>query len=376
MTRLIAMVVLASALWASAAGAAPVSLGAPVGTLALPGKAHGVHLVSTLAGRTLAYIATENGMAIADVTTPNSPFLVGNLPPSAALRSEAVVVSASGDYAYLASPPTGLIVVDVRTPSLPRVVATRRTYYGLWDVTVKDHVIYGVSFAGEMYLFDIEGTRAAAPLQIKVLGLPGWGSAGGDTINLAKLRSGTTTGNAKATGVSVSGNYVFAVDWGYGRLYAWDASDPEHPVFAGTHYAPYLLKAVAVNNVVYMLSAYGPASGIYTVPISLLDPYISTRHATCAQCRFLKSLSAVDQGGLEAVPGGSRIVWGGGKGVGELHVVNVETPTMVYEVNDDLGGAHAVSLAGTVGLAPMGDYLIVTAGLLGLQVYLAPMLAP
>ena len=363
-----------------------VALGAPMADAAVPldttptsltfgSKAHGLHLVGTR-----AYVALENGMAIVNLQNPLAPALLGKLPASTALRSEAVVVS--GDYAYLASSVSGLIVANVSNPAAPTVVTTRKTYGGLWDVAIKNGVIYGVSLYGEMYVFDARGGLASAPVQIKVLGLPAWASVGGDKVYTAKLRAGVTTGNARATGVTAAGDWIFAVEWAYGRLYAWDASDAANPVYAGTHYAPYVLKAVAdvANDTVYMLSAFGTPSGIYTFPISKLDPLISTRHATCAECKYLKSLSAVDQGGLGAAPGFSHILWAGGKGLGEAHVVRLDTPTaMVDEVNGPLG-SHGVAMAATMGLASLNvggqSYLIITAGLLGLRVYQVPELAP
>jgi hypothetical protein len=233
-----------------------------------------------------------------------------------------------------------------------------------------------------MYVFDI-GADPAAPAQKKVIGLPAWGSASGDAVNLRRLRDGATTGNGRGTGVTVAADLLFAVEWAYGRVYAWDVAGvlEQNPKFAGTHYVPYTLKVVAdvENDVVYLLSAYGPASGIYTVPISKLDPFISTRHQTCAECAYLKSLQAVDQGGLAAAPGFAHLVWAGGKGAGEAHVVSVDPtpppPVMVDEVNGTIG-AHGVALAGTLGVGTVGDHVVITAGWLGLRVYQVPGLAP
>ena len=369
MRSLFAAALLITALLATPA-AAVSPLGPPVTTLGLSAKAHGAHLVGNL-----LYVATETGMVVVDVSTPTAPTIAGRvLPVSSAYRSEAVVVN--GPYAYLASPGGGLLVVELATL---KVVTQRRVSGGLWDVAVKDNVIYAVSFSGEMYLFDADGpTNARAPVQIKMLGLPAWAHPGLDGSQMARLQSGVTTGNAKATGVSVAGNYVFATDWAYGRLYMWDATDPRQPAFAGTHYAPYVLKAYAdlANDVVYMLSAFGTPSGIYTVPFSLLNPSTGSRHATCASCGYLKSNFAVDQGGMALVPGGQRIIWAGGKGNGEAHVVNVTTPTAMVDEASSPIGPHAVALAGTMGLAASGDYMFVTAGVLGLQVYHVPNLAP
>jgi hypothetical protein len=353
---------------------AAIPLGPPDGQLALPGRAHGLQIVGTK-----AYVALENGLAIVDLQNPLAPTLLGKVPPLTKWKSEAVAVK--GTIAYLASPVSGLIVVNVQNPAAPFVVTNRYVYAGLGDVAIKGDVVYGVSGAGEMYVFDIAGTKATTPVQHKVIGLPAWGLPGGDKVNLQRLQSGATSGNGRGTGVTVAGPLVLAVEWGYGRVYAWDASDALNPVFAGTHYAPYTLKVVADfdGDVIYMLSAYGTASGIYTVPISKLDPSISTRHATCAECGFLKSLQGVDMGGLAAVPGFNHLVWAGGKGAGEAHVVSVDPsttpPTMVDEVNGPIG-SHAVAMASAMGVGALGDYVVITAGILGMRVYHVPGLAP
>ena len=370
MKRLLLVAAMLVALCAPMADAA-VPLGAHVSQITFGSKAHGMHLVGTT-----AYVALENGMAIVDLQNPLAPALLGKLPASTALRSESVIVS--GRYAYLASSVSGLVVADVLNPAAPAVLVKLKVNGGLWDVAIKDGIIYGVSLFGEMYLFDARGTRASAPVQMKVIGLPAWGSAGGDKVNLQRLRDQVTTGNGRGTDVTVAGNWVFAVEWAYGRLYAWDATNATAPVFAGTHYAPYLLRVEAdvANDTVYMLSAYSTPSGIYTVPISKLSPLISTRHATCAECSYLKSLSAVDQGGMAAVPGFRQLIWAGGKGLGEAHVVNVDNPSaMIDQVNGTIGN-HGVAMAATMGLAALNDYLIITAGLLGLRVYHVPELTP
>ena len=41
--------------------------------------------------------------------------------------------------------------------------------------------------------------------------------------------------SAKATSVYVTGNWLFTNDWNYGRLYAYDVTNPANPIFAGTY---------------------------------------------------------------------------------------------------------------------------------------------
>jgi len=340
-------------------------------TFDLPSKTHDVEVVGTL-----AYVATEAGLSILNVTTPSSPSLVGATTPSTANRANAVAVS--GSWAYMAGPSAGLIVVNVANPAAPVVRAKKAVSGGLWDVAVHptDPVVYGVSLYGEMYVFDV--SSPLAPTVVKVIGLPAWASAGGDAVNLQRLRDGVTSGNGRITGVSVAGpNHLFAVEWAYGRLYYFDISTPLAPEFAGTHYAPYLLKAFAdlSRDVVFMVSGYGSLSGLYSVPISILSPFASTRYNACSQCGYLKSLFAIDMGDL-VIASDRYVAYGGGKGNGEFHVVDVTVPTAMADVASTTIGPHAVAMAHGMGMAVRGDYVLVAAGNLGIKIYHYPGLTP
>jgi hypothetical protein len=330
----------------------------------LASKAHGVALQDDF-----AYVATEAGLTILDVADPASPAIVGVLPASTLWRSQAIAVA--GDYAYLAGQSAGLIVVDVSNPAAPTVVGRRAVPGGLWDVAVKGSVAYGASFAGELYVINV--ANKAAPQIAKVIGLPAWVSASQDEYYLNRLRTGVTAGNAKLTGVSVEGDSLFLAEWGYGRLYYYDVTNPLQPTFAGTHYAPYLIKAYADldRDVVYMLSAYGSVSGLRSVPISILSPLSSTRYTSCPSCGYLKSLRAIDQGDL-AIAGNGYVVYAGGKGAGEFHVVDTADDTAMLDVASDDIGLHGVGMAQGMGLRTRGNHVFQAAGALGLQIYLFP----
>jgi hypothetical protein len=314
----------------------------------------------------LAYVATEAGLSIVDVTTPASAAVVGSVPASSSLRSQGVTVQ--HPYAFLAGQTAGLIVVNVSNPAAPTVVATRAVYGGLWDVAVKGSIVYGVSFYGEMYVFNV--ANPAAPVIAKTIGLPGWGTSG-DDVYLKQLRDGVTSGNAKLTGVSVAGNSLFAVDWGYGRLYYYDLStDPLNPTFAGTHYAPFLIKAEAdlARDVVYMLSAYSSVSGLRTVPISKMSPTISTKYTSCPECGFIKSINGLDMGSL-AILDSTHVAYAGGKGDGEFHVVDVTIATAMSDVAVTEVGPTSIAMANGMGMTAVGEYIFLAAGALGMQIY-------
>jgi LVIVD repeat len=362
LARALAMAALALVLEGRAVGAdGPLTR---VNTVALGTAAHDIVLEGNL-----AYVATDAGLMILDLANPAFPVVRGSAAISGSGKS--IGLHVEGGYAYLACQNAGLQVFDVSNPDAPTLVAVRKVIGAVWDVAVKDHIAYVVSFSGELYLFDI--TVPTNPVQIRMIGLPAWRSPAGDAANLTKLNNYVTSGNAKATGVSVAGSHLFATDWAYGRLYYYDVTNAGQPVFAGTHDAPFILRAEAdpVRDVVYMLSASGGVSGIYTVPISALGPTHSTRHSTCGVCGYLKSNYGIDMGGLGIVPGGRYMFYAGGK-VGEFHVVDVTDPAHMQNVASTTIGPHRVQLAQTMGLQAFGDYLYFAAGATGIQVFTFP----
>jgi hypothetical protein len=363
---------------AAASADGPLSL---VTSVDLPSNAHDVALAGDF-----AYVATDTGLTVLDVGdrgTPEAPIRRGAV---AAGKCQNVEVSAERNLAFLACT-TALKVVDIANPDAPRAVATRTLPY-VWDVAVQGTVVYVASFAGELYVVDV--SAPTAPRVVKTIGLVGWGNSGPDAQNLARLNAHVTSGSAKASGVSVAGNRLFTVDWGYGRLYAYDISVPADPIFAGTHYVPYVLKAVADpgRNMVYMLSAYSSTSGIYTLPVEWLDPNVSTTHATCSNvpeptspgeprpCRYIRNTRnvGIDQGGLALTPDGRHLFYGGGRHMGEFSIVDpdTDTPASLRHLATVPIGLHRVGTANIMNGESAGELIYFAAGALGVQVYRWP----
>jgi hypothetical protein len=317
----------------------------------------------------LAYVATDAGLVILDLAHPAAPTVRGALATGGTSRSQGIDVQ--GGYAYLASQYDGVLVVDVSQPTAPTIVGRRKLPGAVWDVAVKGNHAYAVTFQGELYVLDV--SVKTAPVLVKTLGLLTWSSAKLDASMIKKLAAHPKSGSAKATSVAIEGNLLLTNDWNYGRLYAYDISTPASPQFRGTHHVPFVLgvAADATRNVIYMLSAYAKTSGIYTLPISLLSPTVPTRHATCTRCTFLESGYNIDQGGLALSPGRGRLFYGGGFS-GEFHIVNAQGAPALFDEHFVHIGAHGLGLAETQGFAAAGDYVYVSAGALGVQVYSYP----
>jgi hypothetical protein len=339
-----------------------------VTTVPLGTKAHDIVLQGAF-----AYVVTDLGLTIVDVSNPASPVVRGSVS-----NGKTQGVDVKGSYAYMASQTKEvcetahyLRVIDISDPDAPTIIGSKVLPGQTWDVAVKDNIVYVASFGGELYVFNI--ANPADPILVKRIGLLKWSKPGLDAVNLEKLNNYVTTGNALTTGVSVTGNALVTVDWGYGRLYYYDVTTAANPVFKGTHYAPFLLKAEADpdSDVVYMLGAYARFSGLFTVPISAMGSTHSTRYDQCSSCDFLPANHVIGQGGLAVSANGKYVLYVGGLEA-QLHVVDVSDPADRQEVASVSIGEPQVKLAETIGLTSRGDYIYVAGGATGVQVYLFP----
>jgi hypothetical protein len=318
----------------------------------------------------LAYVVTDLGLKIVDLSAlPAAPVVRGSL----ALGGKSYGITVKGSYAYIANLSKDLQIVNVSNPDAPVLVKSKALPGSAWDVAVKDTIAYVASMGGELYLIDV--SNPANPLQIDVLGLPAWSSAGSDPANLAKLNNYVTGGGAKITGVSVSGDKLFATDWNYGRIYYYNVAQANNPVFAGTHYAPFILRVEGdpAGQAVYGLSAFGRTSGIYSVLLSTLGPTFSTRYTTCTGCDYFAS-PQTDYGGL-TVSGNSRyVIYIAGK-QGVVQVVDAADPTNMVNAGSVPMPAHGAKTAESMGVAQYGEYIIAAGANLGVGVFHFPGLA-
>ena len=337
---------------------------ARVSTLALGTTAHDLVLVGNL-----AYVATGPGMRIIDVSNAAAPVLRDQVD----IGSKILGIDVADGYAYLASATKDLKVVDVSNSATPVVVATKTFSGSTWDVAVKDSILYVASFGGEIYVFDVSNPHQ--PVQRRVVGVPGWVSAGHDPANMTKLRNAVTSGGAKVTDVSIADDYLFAIDCNYGRVYAWDISVPDVPVFHGAHYAKFALRVEAdlARGTVYALGALGGSSNIFSLPVSLLDPFVGTSYHTCAVCDAL-AITAGNFGGLAIAEGVRYVVYIAGN-VGSFDVLDVSNPSDMQKVATFPLGKFAIKTGDTLGVKTRGDNIFIAAGALGFQIFSYPGLA-
>ena len=368
MTWRMAIALLAMEAWGSVVEAAELKL---VSSLSLGTRAH--HLVLSDDENT-AYVATDLGLTIVDVSNRANPVKVG----SVRAGTKALGIALKGTHVYLATSSPDLVVVDASTPSAPAVVASRSLpNYGR-DVAVKGDVLYVGSWGGEVYVYDLKDNPADPQLH-RVLGIPAW-NAGNPQGYLDKLNAYITAGNAKVDGLSVVGDRLSIVEGNYGRLYYYGVGNGNgtalDPKFLGTHFASYALQVQNSpdNEFVYILGTFGNASNVFSVPTSILAPNIETRQPTCAVCGTFK-IPATDYGGITVSANGKYVVYIAGK-IGVVQVLDVSNPPAITDAGSYPIPGHRSKSFETMGVkTTLDNYIITAAGALGLQVFSFPHLA-
>jgi len=137
----------------------------------------------------LAYLASSCHLAIADISDPANPSVIGCCENTFSAWAPAVTVA--DGYAYKAAWETGLIVVDVTQPTSPREVAVVPVPAEVHAVAVSGRYAYVSASEAGLYVLDI--SKPAMPVVVGVY--PTWGAAmgadlAGDLIYLCDYGKG------------------------------------------------------------------------------------------------------------------------------------------------------------------------------------------
>ena len=133
-----------------------------VTTVPLGTKAHDIVLQGDF-----AYVVTDLGLTIVDVSNPASPVVRGSVSTG---KTQGVDVK--GSYAYVASQTKDLRVIDISNPDAPTIIGLKAISGQTWDVALKDNIVYVASFGGELYVFNIANPKD--PILVKRIGLLKW----------------------------------------------------------------------------------------------------------------------------------------------------------------------------------------------------------
>ena len=315
-------------------------------------------------------MATDLGLSVVDITQRDEPKEIGKI----ALGAMSWGLARQDNLVFVANSTRGLKVIDVSDATKPVQVGamTIPGSGGARDVAVKDGVVYVARFAGEIWAISHSRATPTGPVTLELIrriGLPAWSDKGPEARLLQNLRNLTPGGNAKVTGVAITGNSLVTHDAAYGRLFFYDVTDAENPAFAGTHRAPFMLRAEVnpAETVAFGLSAFGGTSGIYSVPMNLLGPNTSTTYRNCPTCGYFKTVPT-DYGGLTVSGNGRYVVYVGGRD-GVIQVIDVSDPSNMIEAGSVKGIAHGSRLFDSLGAQTLENYIFAAVGRAGFHVY-------
>jgi hypothetical protein len=325
----------------------------------------------------IAFVATERGLTILDISNPVQPVVRGTEPSTTRNRSQGL--ARKGSYLYLAAGRAGVQIIDISNLDDPRTIGHARKTGTVYDVAVHPtaDAVYAITYNGELYVWDTG--VPAAPVLKQTLGVQHW--RGVCEICVERMRNLAPNGGAQTVGVSTAGNFVIAVDWAYGGGYVWDSTNPHELVFRGTHRAPVGFRAEIdlARDIVYILATYASTSGVHTVPLSRIDPFATSYPAylpwpsgtpTCSNadgCDFMPSAVAPYGGGINF--SGKYVFYAAPRGRGELAIVDATDPGNLVKVASTELGLTGIGTAQGTGVVSKGDIIYVAAGIRGVQIY-------
>jgi hypothetical protein len=243
-------------------------------TLDTPGEA-----IDVAVGGSLAVIADDPDIAVADVSDPQSPSLLAVLPDLSGARA----VALADTVAYVAAGMFGLLAVDVSDPSSPVILASVRTPYYTSDVALSGHYAYVTDRAYGLFVVDIADPRA--PRIVGSLDTPGNAMSvavegalafiADDTsvrvVNISVPTSpvfwGSTGTPGSARGIAAAGTHVYVADI-YSGLAVIDASTPSAPRLIGGDQGYVRSFGVSVGDHVYLADG---SAGIHVFPLDCAD---------------------------------------------------------------------------------------------------------
>ncbi len=319
--------------------------GAPVGRLALPDFVQDVVLDGSL-----VYAATgDGGLQIVDVGSPTAPRLVGTFRVREA-RTTAVSVAGNRAFVTAAGPKGGLHVLDVANPATPllRSSVITDTVGSAAAVDVSGDVVYvAAGFEGGLQIVRVDGngetTLAGAvgdpdfAMDVQVVDEVAYVAASHEGLYV--LDVGNVQNPGVVQGLEVSGE-VLAVDAseqvlyvaaGSGGMQMFSTAAPTNPVPVASYTAPEMVAEVTAGVTGTVYLAAG-SDGVHAVDVSVpTSPTMQMQLETLAEVEDVQ------------VSAGMAYVAAGGQG---LSVVDVNTPTAPAVVGrlELEGTASAVAL--------------------------------
>jgi len=263
-----------------------------------------------------------SGLQVVDVSRPEVPEIVGNL-PMAEYANGVALARNLGFVAYDGAPQglsCGLRIVDLTEPSAPLQLADLEITGSPWDVAVAGNYAYVACYHTGLHVVSISDPHEPYPV--------GWLDTPGEPRGLA-----------------VNGDYAYVADFN-GGLVIIDVADPADPQVRGTVATPGEALGVAVaGHYAYVASGF---AGMTVVDIA--DP----TSATVVAC-----LDTPDEAWLVAIDGRVAYLADGLSGIHAIDISDPASPHLIGSV-DTPGDASGVAVG--------NDFVYVSDGPAGVQV--------
>lgn len=195
-----------------------------------------------------AYVADgPAGLLVVDVSNPLTPGIVGTLDTSGNANDVRVV----GNLAYVADGISGLQIIDVTSPALPTLAGFTETPGVAWDVAIAGNYAYIADGDSGLQIIDI--SNPAVPLIFGSYDTPGTAkgvdvsgnvAVVADDSNGVRVIDITDPANPQSMGVvstyenavdlAIKGNTAFVAYYPYGGLKSVDIGSPASPAIIST----------------------------------------------------------------------------------------------------------------------------------------------
>ncbi len=224
-----------------------------------------------------AYVTSYNydWFRVVDISDPSDPIEISNLE-----IDEAYAVDILGNYAFVASARSGLVVVDISNPNEPYIATNLDTLDEALDIKIKDNYAYIADNLSGLVIIDISaptepvltyGLHPFRPGRVYALGNYALCSEGsGLSIVDVSVKTEPEVAfydkSIKASAIVVRGDYAYIA----GKVFSvFDITDIENPVLLdSTDVGYWSINIVIDDNYAYLASRY---KGLSIVDIS--DPY-------------------------------------------------------------------------------------------------------
>ena len=187
--------------------------------------------------------------------------------------NDALGITLSGNYAYVADGNSGLLIIDISNPSNPTFKSHYDTPGSVYGVALSGSYAYVADYNLGLWIIDISDLSKPTfkgsydtPSFASGVALSGNyayvadGLSGLQIIDISNPENPTFKGSCdtlgQAFGVAISGNYAYVA--GGSSLQIIDISDPANPTFKGSYYTNYGASEVVLSdNYAYVAASAG-----------------------------------------------------------------------------------------------------------------------